>query len=169
MLYLNKEKNMKTFKMVNISNKNRKDVNQFLLDNWYSTDIVIRGEVVDGTSLDGFIVYDKNRIVGLITYIIYNSVCEIVTLNSLEENKGIGTALCNKLKEVAIDKNCKLMRLITTNDNLKALGFYQKRGFVLTKLYPNAMDNVRKIKDIPLIGENNIPLRDELELELNLR
>ncbi len=160
---------MENFEIITVTNKNRQDVNQFLLDNWYSTDIIIRGEVVDGTNVEGFIVYDKSRIVGLITYIVYNDVCEIVTLNSLEENKGIGTALCNKLKEVAIDNNCRLMRLITTNDNLKAFGFYQRRGFVLTKLYPNAMEQVRKIKDIPLIGENNIPLRDELELEFALK
>lgn len=159
---------MEKFEMIKVSEKNRQEVNQFLIDNWYSTDIVIRGEVVDGTKVDGFIAYDNNKIIGLITYIFYDDVCEIVTLNSLEENKGVGTALCNKLKEVAIKNKCRLIRLITTNDNLKALGFYQKRGFVLTKLYPNAMDFVRKIKDVPLLGENNIPLRDELELELTL-
>lgn len=31
------------------------------------------------------------------------------------------------------------------------------------------MEEVRKVKpNVPLIGENNIPLRDEIELEKNL-
>ena len=61
------------------------------------------------------------------------------------------------------------MRLITTNDNLRALQFYQKRGYSLTKIYKDAMDEVRKVKpNVPIIGENGIPLRDELELEKDI-
>ncbi len=56
--------------------------------------------------------------------------------------------------------------MITTNDNLRALGFYQKRGTVLVAVYRNAMDAARKLKpQIPMIGMNGIPLRDEIELE----
>ena len=67
------------------------------------------------------------------------------------------------------NNKCKKMRLITTNDNLRALQFYQKRGYCLTKLYPNAMNEVRKIKaEVPLLGLNDIPLRDEIELEKKL-
>jgi hypothetical protein len=60
--------------------------------------------------------------------------------------------------------------LISTNDNLNALKFYQKRGFSLVKLYKNAVNETRKkIKpEIPLIGENGIPIRDEVELEILL-
>ena len=55
------------------------------------------------------------------------------------------------------------------NDNLRALEFYQKRGYCLTKIYPNAIKKVRKLKkDVPLLGINNIPLRDEIELEKQL-
>jgi hypothetical protein len=61
------------------------------------------------------------------------------------------------------------MKLITTNDNLHALGFYQKRGYVLTKLYPDIVKEARKIKpEIPLVSENGIPIRDELLLEKSL-
>jgi ribosomal protein S18 acetylase RimI-like enzyme len=62
---------------------------------------------------------------------------------------------------------CRRVWLITTNDNLTALAFYQKRGFVLTALHPNAIAESRKLKpEIPLVAENSIPIRDELELEL---
>ena len=129
----------------------------------------IRGEIIDGTKLDGFLLQEKNKIIGLITYKFFGDVCEIVSLDSKKENIGIGTALLKEVEMVAIESNCKKLRLITTNDNLRALQFYQKRGYCLTKIYLNAMDEVRKVKpDIPLLGENNIPLRDEIELEKRL-
>jgi len=60
-------------------------------------------------------------------------------------------------------------RQSTTNDNLNALRFYQKRGFVLAAVYPEAIERARKIKPtISLIGYEGIPLRDEIELEMPL-
>ena len=152
-----------------ISNQTRELVNQFIINNWFSTNIIIRNKVIDATKLDGFLLLEENKIIGLITYTYFDNICEIVTLDSKKEGIGIGSNLLQKVEETAINNNYKKIRLITTNDNLKALQFYQKRGYFLTNLYPNAMDNVRKLKpNVPLIGENNIPLRDELELTKNL-
>ena len=149
-----------------INEKNRNLVNQFFIDNWFSTDISLRGEIIDCTKVDGFLVQENNTIIGLITYTFFGDICEIVSIDSKRENLGLGSALLKEVEHVAIENNCKKMRLVTTNDNLRALQFYQKRGYCLTKIYPNAMDEVRKQKpDVPLIGENGIPLRDELELE----
>lgn len=152
-----------------ISNETRNIVNQFFIDNWFSTDMSIRGKIIDGTKLDGFLLQEDNTIIGLITYTFFGDICEIVSLDSKRENMGIGSALLKEIEKIAIDNQCKKMRLITTNDNMRALQFYQKRGYYLTKLYPNAMEEVRKQKpSVPLIGENGIPLRDEIELEKNL-
>ena len=152
-----------------ISNSTRQLVNEFFINNWYSTEISVRGEVIDGTKLDGFLLQEENKIIGLVTYTIFDDICEIVTLDSKRENIGIGTALLKQIEDLAVDNKCKKMRLITTNDNMRALQFYQKRGYCLTKLYPNAMDEVRRVKtNVPIIGENDIPLRDEIELEKNL-
>jgi ribosomal protein S18 acetylase RimI-like enzyme len=94
---------------------------------------------------------------------------EITSLDSLRAGKGIGTTLINKVMEEARTKKCHRLFLITTNDNLNALGFYQRRGFELSKLYRGAINESRKLKPgIPLIGANNIPLRDEIELEMML-
>ncbi len=72
--------------------------------------------------------------------------------------------------EEARKQNCRRVFLITTNDNLKALGFYQKRGFELVKINRGAISESRKLKpSIPLIGMNNIPMRDEIELEIVLK
>lgn len=157
------------FNIERITNDTRELVNQFFIDNWYSTDMSIRGEIIDGTKLDGFLLQEDNTIVGLITYTFFGDICEIVSFDSKRENIGIGSALLRELEEVARGNSCNKMRLITTNDNMRALQFYQKRGYCLTKLYPNAMDEVRKVKpDVPLLGDNDIPLRDEIELEKQL-
>ena len=52
---------------------------------------------------------------------------------------------------------------------MHALGFYQKRGFRLVAVHPGAVNESRKLKpEIPLIGNDGIPIRDEIELEIVL-
>jgi hypothetical protein len=58
----------------------------------------------------------------------------------------------------------------TTNDNVDALRFYQRRGFRLAALRTRAVDELRRrLKPtIPAVGEHGIPIRDEIELEIEL-
>ncbi len=136
---------------------------------WEATDIIVRGKIIDGTKLDGFLAVRENIIIGLITYMIENNECEIVSLNSFEENKGIATRLINTVKELAINEHCTRLKLITTNDNIRGIEFYQKRGFVLSNIYINAIENSRKLKPtIPLYAYNGLPIRDEIEFEMKL-
>ncbi len=154
---------------VNVNEKNREIVNDFIVSHWGSTKMILRGEVVDMTKTSGILLIENNDIVGLITYIFYGDTCEITSLDSLEENIGIGSKLIERLVEIAIDKGCTKIVLITTNDNINAFGFYQKRGFDLVAVNFNALDKSRELKpSIPLIGENNIPLKHELEFQLKL-
>jgi ribosomal protein S18 acetylase RimI-like enzyme len=105
----------------------------------------------------------------LITYRVEGDVCEIITLNSLVEGRGIGTALVQAVREAAVEAGCRRLWLITTNDNLTALRFWQKRGFSLVRVYRNAVTDSRRLKpEIPLTGEHGIPIRDEIELEIIL-
>ena len=70
---------------------------------------------------------------------------------------------------MAEDKGCEKIVLVTTNDNINALRFYQKRGFDMGRIYRNALDKSRSLKpEIPLVGENDIPLKHEIEFELLL-
>ncbi|NIS38112.1 GNAT family N-acetyltransferase, partial [Candidatus Saccharibacteria bacterium] len=64
--------------------------------------------------------------------------CEVVTINSRIEKKGIGAALINAVKEKAVSKRCSRLWLITTNDNIEAIRFYQKIGFELAAIYRHA-------------------------------
>lgn len=153
-----------------ISPENRRRVNRFLTQHWFSTEMAVHGEVIDMTGLPGFAAMEAEKVIGLVTFRITGSACEIVSLDSVEEGKGVGTALLDKAVSAAAEANCKKVFLITTNDNLNALRFYQKRGFDLVRLYRNAIDVSRRLKpSIPLVGDYGIPLRHELELERVLK
>jgi ribosomal protein S18 acetylase RimI-like enzyme len=136
----------------------------FWTKQWGSEIIVVHNEIVRYDEVDGFI-YDDWA--GVITFMIRGEECEITSLDSLHEGKGIGTALINEVLRKAKEKKCRRVFLITTNDNLHALGFYQRRGFELVAIHRGAVNESRKLQpSIPLIGENNIPLCDEIELEI---
>jgi ribosomal protein S18 acetylase RimI-like enzyme len=79
---------------------------------------------------------------------------------------GVGTALL-QLVEQAAQQGCGRLWLVTTNDNVDALRFYQRRGFRLAALRRGAVDDGRaRLKpEIPTVGDYGIPLRDELELD----
>ena len=160
---------MVSFKVKPISKKEKTWINSLLGKHWGSNQIVSRGKISKADELPGFIAFIKNKPVGLITYKISDYECEIITLDSLQEKNGIGTKLIQLVLEKAKTKKIKRVWLITTNDNLSALHFYQKRGFELVCIYKNAVNEARKIKpQIPQIGIDNIPLKDEIELEFNL-
>jgi Acetyltransferases len=149
--------------------QNRQQINDFISSHWFSTDMVVRGEVIDMTVLDGFVVYENGKIIGLVTYKIKGDECEIMSLDSLKENQGIGTALVNIVIETAAKAKCIKIKLITTNDNINAIRFYQKRGFDMAHLYHNALQISRKIKpSIPMVGNFNIPIKHEIEFEMTL-
>jgi len=152
-----------------ISEKYRDKVNKILKEEWNSPPIVSRGKIIDTTNLPGFLYIEDEVIKGVITYNIENDECEIVTLNSFEENKGIGTALVNEVLKIAKEEGCKRLWLITTNDDIDAIRFYQKKGFDLKAVHNNAIEISRKLKPgIPLIGMYNIPIKHELEFEIIL-
>lgn len=140
-------------------------VNQF----WGEGMIVVNGETFHTHNLPGFKVVDQGKIVGILHYQIINNVCEIITLASILPGVGIGSRLLDTIEHFARTAHCDTLRLTTTNDNLNALGFYQKRGFRLVALHPEQVNASRHIKpSIPLIGNHGIPLRDELVLEKHI-
>lgn len=167
--FLESGSKMKKIKIRKINPEDKNWVNKLLTKHWRSPKIISRGKVHWANKLPGFIAEFKKEKVGLITYEIKNNECEIITLNSEKQKVGVGTGLVDKIKEIALKNNCRKVWLITTNDNLDALSFYQKRGFHLVKIYQNALELSRKLKpEIPKIGLNGILLKDEIELEFKL-
>ncbi len=131
--------------------------------------VVGRGKVWTPAELPGFAVFEDDACVGLVTYEIDGEACEIVTIDALREGEGIGTVLLEAVSDAAREAGCDRIRLLTTNNNLRALAFYQKRGFRLVALRPAAIDKQRKLKlAIPEVDSAGLPIRDELHLELPL-
>lgn len=144
-------------------------ISDFITKNWGSPFSVSRGKIYHIVDLPGFICKQGGKIAGLITYHIAKKDCEIVTLNSKIENEGLGTQLINKVINVARKNECKRVWLVTTNDNVNAIRFYQKRGFDWTGFYRDAMVESRKLKsEIPWYGNDGIPIRHEIEFEHRL-
>ncbi len=136
---------------------------------WGSEIVVVHGQRFRPAELPGLVAVSEGEWLGLLTYHIDGDACEIVTLDSSRPNCGIGTALIQAVKQAAQQAGCRRLWLITTNDNTAALRFYQKRGFSLAALHPNAVARSRQIKpEIPLTGHDGIPIRDEIELEMIL-
>ncbi|HEY2982239.1 MAG TPA: GNAT family N-acetyltransferase [Anaerolineales bacterium] len=142
---------------------------QFWRERWGDEVVVLRGLIVRPDGLEGFVAVEGDDWIGLVTLMFGDGECEIISIDSLREGRGIGGALLERAAQTARERGCRRLFLITTNDNLRALAFYQKRGFELAALHRGALNEARKIKpSIPLIGENGIPLRDEIELEMLL-
>jgi ribosomal protein S18 acetylase RimI-like enzyme len=140
-----------------------------LTRSWGSTRVVSRGRLRDALDLPGFVAsFDEER-VGLLTLSIVGDECEVVTIDSAAERRGVGRALLEAAAEAAVAAGCRRLWLITTNDNLPALRFYQRLGWDLVALHRGAVDEARQLKpEIPLVGLDGIAIRHELELELPL-
>ncbi|MCY3574652.1 MAG: GNAT family N-acetyltransferase [Chloroflexi bacterium] len=159
----------------------REWVAHFLDDRWGTTTIVSRGKMRYGHLLEGLVALraeaesDSENTdapterIGLLTVEYDAKECEILTLDSLVEGMGVGSALLDALEERAREAGLQRLWLVTTNDNLASLRFWQKRGYELVAVHRNAIAAARRIKpQIPITGRHGIPIRDEIELEKNL-
>jgi ribosomal protein S18 acetylase RimI-like enzyme len=129
------------------------------------------GALVDARSHPALVAEDgSGRLLGVLTYVVAGDRCEVLTVHAADRRRGVGTALLERVERTAVEAGCRRLWLITTNDNVDALRFYQRRGFRLTRLHPGAVDRSRaSLKpEIPAVGEHGIPIRDELELEKEL-
>jgi ribosomal protein S18 acetylase RimI-like enzyme len=138
-----------------------------MVEHWGAVEMISRGVVMYPHTHPGFIAMHNGERVGLLTYQMIDGACEVTCLESLRPSIGVGSKLIEAVKTAARAAGCRRLWLITTNDNMNALRFYQKRGFALVAVHRNALEESRKLKpQIPLIGYDGIPLRDEIELEM---
>lgn len=166
---------MSEFTIRPLERSDREWVAHFLDERWGTTQVVSRGKAVYGHLLPGFTAErnssektdeSKPDYVGLITMNAQEKDCEIMTLDSLEPEMGVGTALVQAVEAWAKESSIKRLWLVTTNDNLGALKFWQKRGYKLVMIHRNSIADSRRIKpQIPITGLDGIPILDEIELE----
>ena len=137
----------------------------------HGTALVARlGELIDARLPPALVADDGSRIVGALTWIAHEESFEVLTLHVTDQWRGTGSELLDGARRLAASLGFRRMWLITTNDNTDALRFYQRRGFRLARLHRGAVDRSRATlkPTIPEVAANGIPIRDELELELDL-
>jgi GNAT superfamily N-acetyltransferase len=137
-------------------------VSRFLQAQWRTTTTVVHGEVIDTAKLPALMTTNQQ---GLATYRIRQPDAELVTLNAVPAGAGTGSALIEALVARLQALGCTRLWVTTTNANLSALRFYQRRGFRLVHVWPGAIDAARKIKpSISVLGQHRIAIHDEIEL-----
>jgi len=146
-----------------IAEPDRAAATQLLTERWTGPEILLDGEMVDASRLPGFLAEHQGDMVGLVTLIKRNREWEILTLDSISRWGGTGTMLLDAVVDDA--RNAGISRLIvrTSNDNLDAFRFYQRRGFRLENVVQGVIDRERELKpEIPLRGDYGIPIHDEV-------
>lgn len=144
------------------------ELHRLLARSWGDVTQVGHGETWDLTALPAVVAVAGGRIVGAFTIREWGQTMELGSLDAFEPRRGVGTALVTYAVEEARRRGRTRLRATTTNDNTDGLRFYQRRGFRLVALRPGAVEESRRVKDIPATGQHGIAIRDELDLELSL-
>lgn len=137
---------------------------------WGDEIVVGRGVVRRPASLAALIAVEGSEPVGVATYVVERAEAEIVTLNAFRPGAGVGQALLHGVARAAREAGARRLVVMTTNDNTRALRLYQRFGFRLLEVRPGAVDEARRSlkPTIPEVGEDDIPIRDEIDLVLDL-
>ena len=153
-----------------IQDDDRQAIAEFIEQHWRSKMVMSTGKPYYPHEQNGLIEWRDGRIVGLLTWIREGDDLQLLTLNSVLEGQGIGSALMLIAIEEARRDEVRKIWLTTTNDNVPAIAFYQRLGFRLTGVNVGVVDEARKIKpQIPETGYKGIPIHDEIVLELDLK
>lgn len=141
-------------------------VKDFLKTKWGSTLMVAKGRLHHVETLPGAAALVDGEIAGMATFLIEGDSCEIVTMNSVVRSAGVGAALLQAVERIATEQGCSRLWCITTNDNTRAIRFYQRNGMSMCGFYPHALEESRKLKPtIPMRGQDGIAIEHELEFE----
>ncbi|MBE2206056.1 MAG: GNAT family N-acetyltransferase [Saprospiraceae bacterium] len=152
-----------------ITAADRDALRAFISSFWRSERMVARGRLFFPAEQEGFVAEKDGQFIGLITFERSGDAVEITLLDSRERQQGIGSRLVELALEYAKNCQCSRVWLVTTNDNIRAIRFYQKRGFNLVALHRNALEAARLLKpEIPMTGQDGIPIRHELEFCITL-
>ncbi|MED7926756.1 GNAT family N-acetyltransferase [Nonomuraea sp. LP-02] len=145
-------------------------VSAVLRESWGGTTLVAmgRGELVDAAAQPGFLAELDGEPAGVVTYRERDGAVEIITIDAVLPGKGVGRALLDAVRAAAVERGATRLWLITTNDNTRALRFYQRYGFDLVALHRDGVERARRLKPSIPREADGIPIRHELELELLL-
>lgn len=142
-----------------------------LREAWSGDTVVGRGQTWTPGELPALVAVDEDgERVGIATYTVEGDIAELTTLNALKPGIGAGRRLVEGVAAAARAAGATRLRVMTTNDNTRAIRLYQRAGFRLAELRPGGVDRARETlkPTIPLVGDDGIPIRDEIDLVLDL-
>ena len=130
---------------------------------WGETDIDAFGRTFDVLAEDNIVAEVEGEFAGMISLALDRGELAIVILSVYPEHQGagIGAALVEKAVERASARNLQLVKAETTNDDIPALYFYQRHGFVLYEIDAGAVTDHH---GAVLPGFAGIPVRDAVRL-----
>src|SRR6266498_3022407 len=108
---------MPNFSINPLAGSDKGQVDQICREYWNTEIVVAHGVIFHPAELPGFKAVQKDRLIGVITYNLVGNSCEIVSLASLQESMGVGTALIEAVRDAARSAHAHRLWLITTNDN----------------------------------------------------
>jgi GNAT superfamily N-acetyltransferase len=147
----------------------REAIVALLRNRWGGETTVVHDTVFRPTDLPAFVAVDGPELVGLVTYEPGIESWHVLSVDSLVSGQGIGGALLDRVESAARTAGSLRIELVTTNDNVDALRFYQRRGYRIAFVDRGAVDRARSTKpSIPQIGFHGIPIRDELTMVKSL-
>jgi ribosomal protein S18 acetylase RimI-like enzyme len=121
------------------------------------------GSLVDALACPGLVAEHDGERVGIVTFDVDDGDVEVVYLEVTKPRTNVGTAL---LDAVQRQTGARRLWLVTTNDNVDALRFYQRRGFRISEVHVGAVEASRRSlkPSLPETGHHGIPIRDEIVL-----
>jgi GNAT superfamily N-acetyltransferase len=147
----------------------RKDLRRLLTREWGAPKVICRGRIYDAAECPALGSWEGERLTGMATYTIGQEECLLLTLNAFEPGHGVGSALLEAVGQEARGAGCRRLSLTTSNDNARAIRFYEHRGMRLAAVHHGAMDEARRLKpEIPEFAPDGTRISDELEYELEL-
>lgn len=148
----------------------RAEIDRLIEREWAGPMVATNGVLHNTSQAEGFVFLSSGQLAGYLLYCLEKGECEVLVLHSLAENRGVGSALLRSAVQKAKQGGCGRLWLVTTNDNVRAVRFYQRFGMELKAVRIGAMDQARaSLKpSIPLIGSDGIPIKHEFEFEMIL-
>ena len=141
----------------------RHDIEEICDRAWGETEVDAFDRTFDVLAAQNLIAVVDDKLVGLISLALDRGDLTIVLLSVYPEyqGSGVGAALVEAAIAQAQNKRLTTVKVATTNDDIPALYFYQRRGFVIFDVASGALVEHHG-SAVP--GFADIPVRDEIRL-----
>lgn len=139
------------------------------MQNWSSTAVARRGELIEARDLAGYVALLGGRRAGLVLVDVHDDDLEVVAISTDTPRIGVGRALMQQCLDHARELGVRRVWLSTTNNNTAAITLYQRMGMDLSAYHRHGVRASRVLKpSIPMRDSTGVPIDHELEFELLL-